>query len=1151
MAKIVSSTKLLPILEQDEEDLIHSETSSSSSVHSLGSAGEEKSSSFSSSKNPGEKGRLTFVRRMPVIRDYTIDKHGYDYFSNFSKNFHRSSNNNNSSSNSNNVKKTIYQIEKIKLHTDRNCPKFFYTSNRLKSSSSSPPSSSSPLLSSQNFSSSSSTTHQCESRAVYLPYDSIYDKPNNLMKIPINDSSENFATATPYKYLGSEKATVLKIFIAAPKRFIPRDTQEQIIIASPKQQQKQHTEGSSQDSGLENSTPEVSPPGAAQSSLSSRNYWRNESESSLASFTSDKYHLGTTAATTTTLTTKPVLSTSAESMTQKHFVSAKRSLAPSPPTETSAIQQFSSLTLETNPIECNANAKFICRKDYSEAAICKAVVAQGALEETSAKVKAIPMTIRTAQTGGKYSSVRIEVEATRENHAKVAAIKSVSAKEHQKTSGHFKPMCELIDEDLQRRRQSRSPCSLQSSISPASSSKSSDFGADNRSLDRMSFGSGGHLYGNDYKVVALNAKPEPGKLTEFVPEVERNKPSEREEYIVSSYGSANGATRSPPLDAAVVRNWELSDEESPTSKSPVNNNNTEKHVTTTAKIVEHVDTTKYDYPHLGKVFALGKSKDLEYSPDIPTIIIPPYPKSGDKKKRSKSIESNRSAKSVASNKTDSTFASFKSAASKPFSQRSKTSSKGIPAHSDTDSLQSPEPVLVVNTSQVVDSEDEEEPVIHITKKAQEIDEIVVVVNDSSSSIEDVSKENTLKVVRSKPSPYYHPRTTIEVEEETLHYAESQVNVPPSYQEDNDEDDLEEQQYANINTDTLRSNRSLDISEMHNLHPTRPQKIKSIEREDTAEFERYTPSKEPLFYDTVAKYGFDPSGGYHVPKQLYRRDVPIRIEEPRHIPQASNTLPTKPLWNSQPLSRYREEDETKISRVTYRFYDRDMHELSSNTFVDKARRATRSVEDGIEHPIYQLETSYYPQSASADRKFIRSQGYPIPFNANSKNYVKADSKFQILPKTEERPRPKIVKKDLSQHPQQQQHQRHQEQQQKQPNGGSDTRRVYNDSRHPSGAPLPRIDLFSEEPKPLKDKSQSMLTVSGKLRCAHCTCELGRGSAMIIEALGLFYHINCFRCHVCDKMLGTGSQTTDVRVRDGKLHCEKCYSNEDIGVRLSEI
>jgi hypothetical protein len=211
-AKNLSSAKLFPIFEQEEDDLIHSETSSSSSIHSLGSIGEEKS--FSSSKNSKEKERLTFVRRMPVIRDYTIDnKHGYDYFSNFS-NIHPSSNNSSS------VKKTIYQIERQKLHTNRNCPKFFYTSNRLKSSSSS----STPLLSwssQKPFSSSSSPTIQCsESRAVYLPYDTIFDKPNNLMKIPIN--SENFATATPYKYLGSEKATVLKIFIAAPKRFIPR-----------------------------------------------------------------------------------------------------------------------------------------------------------------------------------------------------------------------------------------------------------------------------------------------------------------------------------------------------------------------------------------------------------------------------------------------------------------------------------------------------------------------------------------------------------------------------------------------------------------------------------------------------------------------------------------------------------------------------------------------------------------------------------------------------------------------------------------------------------------------------------------------------------------------------------------------------------------
>ena len=64
---------------------------------------------------------------------------------------------------------------------------------------------------------------ECESRAIYLPYDT-YEKPNNLVTLPIpNDSHKGtLATATPYKYLGSEKATVLKIFIAAPKRLSAR-----------------------------------------------------------------------------------------------------------------------------------------------------------------------------------------------------------------------------------------------------------------------------------------------------------------------------------------------------------------------------------------------------------------------------------------------------------------------------------------------------------------------------------------------------------------------------------------------------------------------------------------------------------------------------------------------------------------------------------------------------------------------------------------------------------------------------------------------------------------------------------------------------------------------------------------------------------------
>ena len=50
-------------------------------------------------------------------------------------------------------------------------------------------------------------------------------------------------------------------------------------------------------------------------------------------------------------------------------------------------------------------------------------------------------------------------------------------------------------------------------------------------------------------------------------------------------------------------------------------------------------------------------------------------------------------------------------------------------------------------------------------------------------------------------------------------------------------------------------------------------------------------------------------------------------------------------------------------------------------------------------------------------------------------------------------------------------------------------------------------------------------------------------MIIESLRLFYHLRCFRCVVCHVQLGNGSTGTDVRVRNNKLHCQNCYSNDE--------
>ncbi|XP_031621786.1 myb-like protein X isoform X3 [Contarinia nasturtii] len=79
-------------------------------------------------------------------------------------------------------------------------------------------------------------------------------------------------------------------------------------------------------------------------------------------------------------------------------------------------------------------------------------------------------------------------------------------------------------------------------------------------------------------------------------------------------------------------------------------------------------------------------------------------------------------------------------------------------------------------------------------------------------------------------------------------------------------------------------------------------------------------------------------------------------------------------------------------------------------------------------------------------------------------------------------------------------------------------------------------------------REILSVSGKKKCSYCCEELGRGAAMIIESLRLFYHLDCFKCCVCRVQLGDGVSGADVRVRNQKLHCNNCFSSDD-GVKFS--
>uniref|UniRef100_A0A4W4EJ46 LIM domain 7a n=1 Tax=Electrophorus electricus TaxID=8005 RepID=A0A4W4EJ46_ELEEL len=66
-----------------------------------------------------------------------------------------------------------------------------------------------------------------------------------------------------------------------------------------------------------------------------------------------------------------------------------------------------------------------------------------------------------------------------------------------------------------------------------------------------------------------------------------------------------------------------------------------------------------------------------------------------------------------------------------------------------------------------------------------------------------------------------------------------------------------------------------------------------------------------------------------------------------------------------------------------------------------------------------------------------------------------------------------------------------------------------------------------------------SVSGKKICTYCQMPLGKGAAMIIESLGLCYHLPCFKCIECKSDLGGSHAGAEVRIRNKQLYCNSCY------------
>ncbi|XP_029559548.1 LIM domain only protein 7 isoform X4 [Salmo trutta] len=104
------------------------------------------------------------------------------------------------------------------------------------------------------------------------------------------------------------------------------------------------------------------------------------------------------------------------------------------------------------------------------------------------------------------------------------------------------------------------------------------------------------------------------------------------------------------------------------------------------------------------------------------------------------------------------------------------------------------------------------------------------------------------------------------------------------------------------------------------------------------------------------------------------------------------------------------------------------------------------------------------------------------------------------------------------------------------GGSNPSPWSQCSPSPSPSPTTSPGL---EPESHPSSQQRSRSVSGKKICTFCETALGKGAAMIIESLGLCYHLTCFKCIDCKSDLGGSEAGAEVRIRNRQLYCNSCY------------
>ncbi|XP_031414429.1 LIM domain only protein 7 [Clupea harengus] len=90
-----------------------------------------------------------------------------------------------------------------------------------------------------------------------------------------------------------------------------------------------------------------------------------------------------------------------------------------------------------------------------------------------------------------------------------------------------------------------------------------------------------------------------------------------------------------------------------------------------------------------------------------------------------------------------------------------------------------------------------------------------------------------------------------------------------------------------------------------------------------------------------------------------------------------------------------------------------------------------------------------------------------------------------------------------------------------------------ARAATPSPTPLMEEASRSPPRMSRP------LSGRRMCTRCERPLAKGAAMVIESLGLCFHLACFKCVSCRSELRRPGPGSQVRIRNRQLFCDSCY------------